>query len=605
MGAGVGLVHRRLAILDLSATGHEPMYSPSGRYVIVFNGEIYNHLALRRQLASQPWRGHSDTETLLAGFDAWGIEGTLLRAVGMFALAVWDRASRVLTLARDRMGEKPLYYGWQGNSFLFGSELKALRAHPNFTAPIDRAALDLFLRRGYVPGPHSIYQGIRKLPPGTLLTVDANGSSAAPRPYWTIPPARRAAAEALLANDAVACINRFEDLLREAIARQMLADVPLGAFLSGGIDSSLVVAILQSLSEQPIRTFTIGFDEHGYDEASYARAVATHLGTRHTEVYVSPREAMAVIPRLPAVYDEPFADASQIPTFLVSELARRHVTVCLSGDGGDELFAGYTRYFWTAVTLRGAVAIPTPLRQWIGNYLQTLSSAALGRLFSAMSPLLPSHWRYANPGDKLWKLGRLLAAPSVAAACRNATSFWNTDEVLVPGVGARSESAAADIPLAEIENHMMAEDQMTYLPDDILTKVDRAAMAVSLETRAPLLDHRIVEFAWEIPLAFKIRDGQGKWLLRQLLYRYVPREIVDRPKMGFSVPIGAWLRGPLRDWAEALLDPARLAHEGWLSVEPVRRMWQQHLNGRRNAAGELWNVLMFQSWLEHSREEHK
>ncbi|MDP2834228.1 MAG: asparagine synthase (glutamine-hydrolyzing) [Pseudomonadota bacterium] len=593
---GIGLAHRRLAILDLSAAGHQPMHSPSGRYVLVFNGEIYNHLTLRGQLGAENWHGHSDTETLLAGFAAWGIEATLKRAVGMFALAVWDRQNRTLTLARDRLGEKPLYYGWQGEIFLFGSELKALRAHPAFAGEVDRAALDLFLRRGYVPAPHSIYRGINKLPPGTLLTL--GGRDAAPRPYWTVVEARRAGRDEPLPADEGACLDRFESLLRESITGQMVADVPLGAFLSGGIDSSLVVALMQSISARPVRTFTIGFAEQGYDEAGHARAVAAHLGTQHTELYVSPQQAMAVIPRLPTMYDEPFADASQIPTFLVSEMARRQVTVCLSGDGGDELFAGYTRYFWTAAVLRRTAGLPGPLRRFVGRRLAALSPAALDRAFAALSGMLPAHWRYANAGDKLGKLADILAARSIEAACRDASSFWKGEQGLVAGLPAALEDALPETALADIENRMMELDQTGYLPDDILAKVDRAAMAVSLETRIPLLDHRVVEFAWRVPPALKIRDGRGKWLLRQLLYRHVPQTLIDRPKMGFSVPIDNWLRGPLRDWAEALLDPVRLANEGWLSPEAIRRMWQQHLEGRRNAAGELWSVLMFQAWLE-------
>lgn len=593
--AGIGLAHRRLSILDLSAAGHQPMHSADQRYVLVFNGEIYNHQALRERLGVQDWRGHSDTETLLAGFVAWGIETTLVRTVGMFALAVWDRSERRLTLARDRLGEKPLYYGWQGGCLLFGSELKALRAHPAFAGEIDRAALDLFLRHSYVPAPHSIYRGIRKLPPGTLLTLGGR-DAAEPRPYWTVAAARHAGDP--LPADAAVCQDRLETLLREAVAGQMVADVPLGAFLSGGIDSSLVVALMQVQSARPVSTFSIGFTEQGYDEAGHARAVAAHLGTRHSELYVSPEQAMAVIPRLPAIYDEPFADASQIPTFLVSEMARRQVTVCLSGDGGDELFAGYTRYFWTAAVSRRTATLPAPLRRFLGRRLAALSPALLERAFAAAAAVLPAHWRYAKAGDKLAKLADILAARSVEAACRNATRFWKGEPDLVAGLVGLPHEILPETPLAEIENRMMELDQTGYLPDDILAKVDRAAMAVSLETRIPLLDHRVVEFAWRVPLALKVRDGRGKWLLRQVLYRHVPQALIDRPKMGFSVPIDAWLRGPLRDWAEALLAPERLAGEGWLAPEPVRRLWQDHLAGRRNAAGELWSVLMFQAWLE-------
>lgn len=603
--AGIALAHRRLSILDLSPAGHQPMASPSGRYVIVFNGEIYNHLDLRAALSSITWHGHSDTETLLAAFEAWGIEATLKKCVGMFALALWDRETRTLTLARDRMGEKPLYYGWQGNVFLFGSELKALRAHPAFCGEIDRDVLALYLRHNYVPAPYSMYRGIAKLPPGSWLTLTAGasiGASPTPTFYWRARDAAQAGVRRDL-NDETA-INELDTLLRHAVGGQMVADVPLGAFLSGGIDSSTVVALMQAQSERPVQTFTIGFHEAGYNEAEHAHAVAAHLGTEHTELYVTAEQAMAVIPRLPALYDEPFADSSQIPTFLVSELARRHVTVSLSGDGGDELFGGYNRYIWASRIWRSLSWAPRPLRAALAGVLTSLPPAAWNGVFSGLSIFLPRRWQYANPGDKLHKLAGILAVHSPEEIYLALVSHWHQPASIV--IGATEPATAltdarqwAAVP--DFESRMMYLDQMTYLPDDILAKVDRAAMGVSLETRVPLIDHRVVEFAWQLPLSMKIRPGQTKWLLRQVLYRYVPRELIERPKMGFGIPLDAWLRGPLRDWAESLLDEAKLRQEGYFHPAPIRQKWAEHLSGRRNWAYYLWDVLMFQAWLENSR----
>lgn len=626
--AGIALAHRRLSILDLSPAGHQPMASSSGRYVIAFNGEIYNHLELRAELAkvgagetprsqspggaARFWRGHSDTETLLAAFEAWGIEATLKKCVGMFALALWDRETRSLTLARDRLGEKPLYYGWQGEAFLFGSELKALRAHPAFRGEIDRDALALYLRHNYVPAPYSIYRGIAKLPPGSWLTLVADapvgapqgyllrGVSPAPSFYWRARDAAEAGGRGNL-NDATA-INELDTLLRQAIGGQMVADVPLGAFLSGGVDSSAVVALMQAQSQRPVQTFTIGFHETGYNEAEHAHAVAAHLGTEHTELYVTAEQAMAVIPRLPSLYDEPFADSSQIPTFLVSELARRHVTVSLSGDGGDELFGGYNRYLWASRIWRSLGWAPRPLRAALAGVLTSLPPAAWNGVFSGLSVFLPQGWRYANPGDKLHKLAGILAVRSPEEIYLALVSHWQQPTSVV--IGATEPATVLTDPaqranLPDFESRMMYLDQMTYLPGDILTKVDRAAMGVSLETRVPLIDHRVVEFAWQLPLSMKIRDGQTKWLLRQVLYRHVPRELIERPKMGFGIPLDAWLRGPLRDWAEALLDESRLRQEGYFHPGPIRQKWTEHLSGQRNWAYHLWNVLMFQAWLDH------
>ncbi|MDG0026257.1 asparagine synthase (glutamine-hydrolyzing) [Trinickia sp. Y13] len=604
----VGFGHRRLAIVDLSPAGHQPMKSASGRYVIAYNGEIYNHLALREALeragAAPQWRGHSDTETLLAGIDAWGIDATLRRAVGMFAIALWDRQTRVLTLARDRIGEKPLYYGWQGTagarSFLFGSELKALHAHPAFEKRIDRDALCVYMRHNNVPGEHSIYQGIHKLLPGHLLEVAPHRPEPVLRSYWSGAQAALQGAREPFAGSADEAVDALERLLRDAVRQQMMGDVPLGAFLSGGIDSSTVVALMQAQSSQPVRTFSIGFHDDVYNEAKHAKAVAAHLGTDHTELYVTADQAMAVIPRLPTLYDEPFADSSQIPTYLVSELARRRVTVSLSGDAGDELFCGYNRYQITASLWRRLSAVPSSVRSAAAWLLTRVSPRSLNRLAASH----PGAARWANIGEKIHKGAGVMAAGSPAELYLGMVSQWqNPGDIVVGGVEPATllTGAAPELDgLGEVER-MMALDLLTYLPDDILTKVDRAAMGTSLETRVPFLDHRVVEFAWKLPLDYKLRLEDSsyttKWVLRQVLYRHVPRTLIERPKMGFGVPIDSWLRGPLRDWAEDLLSEQRLRREGMLNSAPIRRKWQEHLSGQRNWQHPLWCVLMFQAWL--------
>lgn len=600
--AGIALAHRRLSILDLSPAGHQPMLSASGRYVIAFNGEIYNHLDLREELANHNWRGHSDTETLLAAFETWGVEPTLKKSVGMFAIALWDRETRTLTLARDRLGEKPLYYGWQNGVLLFGSELKALRAHPAFAGEIDRDALTLFLRHNAIPAPYSIYRNIHKLPPGTYwqagLDALATGGGQLV-PYWS---ARRAAergqANPFSGSDDEARAA-LESVLGQSIGGQMLADVPLGAFLSGGVDSSAVVALMQARSARPVKTFTIGFDEEGYNEAEHAHAVARHLGTEHTEHYVKPEEAQAVIPLLPTLYDEPFADSSQIPTYLVSRLARSHVTVSLSGDGGDELFGGYNRYFWAQNIWRRLGWMPTPVRAALAGVLTTLPPTTWNSAFRKFDRLLPARLRYANPGDKLHKLADILAVRNPEEIYWGLVSHWKNPAEIVkgatePATVLTDSSQWADVP--DLTHRMMYLDTVTYLPDDILTKVDRAAMGVSLETRVPLLDHRVLEFAWTLPLGMKLRDGQSKWLLRQVLYRHVPKELIERPKMGFGIPLDVWLRGPLKGWAEDLLAPSRLDAEGYFQSGPIQQKWREHLSGQRNWSYYLWDVLMFEAW---------
>ncbi len=598
--AGVALGFRRLSIVDLSPEGHQPMASASGRFVLAFNGEVYNHVDLRRELegpGSPPFRGHSDTEVMLAAFERWGVEGSLGRFVGMFGFALWDRRERRLHLARDRMGEKPMYYGRTGGAFLFGSELKALRAYPGFRGEVDRDALALFLRHGYYPTPHSVYRGVRKLPPGTLLTVEADrpGAEVTLRAYWSAAGAAEAGRSAPFAGTEEEAGDRLEALLRDSVRRQMVADVPLGAFLSGGVDSSTVVALMQAEGTRATKTFTIGFEDAAFDEAGFAREVARHLGTEHTELYVTPADALKVVPGLPALYDEPFADASAIPTYLVSCLARRSVTVSLSGDGGDELFGGYAWYPRTDQVWGRVRRVPRPLRRALAAALAgpaVLGAAALGR------SVAPARVARAASADRLLRLAELLrrsAGPEDVH--RVLLSMWGDDPRLVLGAGPRGAATDGPAPRTGLDDvaRVMLHDTETYLPDDILVKVDRASMGASLEARAPFLDHRVVEFAWTLPTAYKLRAGRGKLPVRRVLYRHVPRELIERPKRGFSVPVADWLRGPLRGWAEGLLAEERIRREGFLDPAPVRAMWREHLDGR-NREATLWNVLMFQAW---------
>ena len=604
--ATVGLGHRRLSIVDLSPAGHQPMHSGSSRYVITLNGEIYNFGELRSDLAAEgheiKWRGYSDTEVLLACFDAWGIKPTLQRATGMFAFAMWDRSERALTLARDRLGEKPLYYGRQGgleSPFLFASELKALLQHPAFNPEIDREALSLFMRYLNVPAPWSIYRGISKLLPGTILTLRADATEPEIEEYWSGAEVARAGVSNPVASPAEEAVDALESILGLAIGRQMVADVPLGAFLSGGIDSSTVVAIMQKLSSRPVRTFTVGFREQAYNEAHHARAVARHLGTDHTELFVTPEQAMDVIPRLPAMFDEPFADSSQIPTHLISALARKHVTVALSGDGGDELFGGYDRYLLASGLWNRIAGIPMPIRAGMARALTAVPAGAWTTLGDAAGGLLPRMMRMRRLGEKVHKGAPMLKRQSLDELYDDMLSVWSDPSALVVGAPAKNIStieAALFSGLGAVER-MMAHDMLGYLANDILVKVDRAAMAVSLETRVPFLDLQVVEFAWRVPLEMKIRGGTTKWLLRQVLYRHVPPALIERPKMGFGVPLASWLRGALRDWAENLLDPKLIRSQGWLNADLIEVCWRQHLSGKRDLTAHLWAVLMFQSWL--------
>ena len=595
--AGVTLTHRRLSIVDLSPTGHQPMISANGRFIVTYNGEIYNFKELRPELEARgiKFRGHSDTEVMLEAFAAYGVEATVKRLIGMFTIGVWDRRERALKLVRDRLGIKPLYWAKFGGLFLFGSELKALRAHPGWMPRVNCNAVASFMRHNYVPAPHSIYQGVNKLEPGSILTLPWNGEPRMER-YWDA----RALASAGLANplqaDDTELTDRLEALLRDAVSRRMVADVPVGAFLSGGIDSSTVVALMKAANAGPVRTYTIGFELANFNEAVHSAAVARHLGTDHTELTVTAKEALDVIPQLPEIYDEPFADSSQIPTYLVSAMTRKHVTVALSGDGGDELFAGYTRYRWASQMWRGLSILPYQLRQGIAASIVNVSADRWTRLLS----FLPARMRPFPIGDKLHKFATVLGLPDANAIYRRLVTHWEPAEVM-PGVDEPrgilwDRELAKEIP-GFIEQ-MQLVDLVTYLPDDILTKVDRASMAVALEVRVPLLDHRVVEFAWRLPRAAKIHGGTNKWLLRQVLDRHVPKDLIDRPKMGFGIPLGEWLRGPLRDWAENFLDERRLREGGLLDPVRVRQYWQEHLEGRRNWQYLIWDVLMLEAWRE-------
>ncbi len=601
--AGLAMGHRRLAILDLSPAGHQPMVSADGRYVIAYNGEVYNFPELRAELEAGgvAFRGSCDTEVVVEAIAAWGLEAALGRMIGMFVLALWDKAERILCLARDRLGIKPLYWGRCGDHFLFASEIKALRAHPAWTATVDRDALAAYLRFGYVPAPRSIYAGIAKLEPGTFLTL-RDGDEAEIRRYWDLREITLSARARQRDMDDCEATERLDGLLRDAVKGRMAADVPLGAFLSGGVDSSTVTALMQAQSSHPVKTFSIGFSESAFDESSEAAAVARHLGTDHTELIVSPADARAVIPHLPDIYDEPFADSSQIPTYLVSRLARGQVSVALSGDGGDEMFAGYNRHRLVAGPWPRLERVPLALRRLASSSLRGLPPALWDFLFS----LSPKRLRHVLTGDRMHKLATVLAGADGADLYGRLVSQWSDPESLVVE-GAREGERIWDDPglmrdLPELMARMRYMDTVGYLPGDILTKLDRASMAVSLETRVPLIDHRVVEFATGLPPHMLIRGQRGKWLLRQVLHRYVPEELVTRPKTGFGVPLDSWLRGPLRDWAEGLLSRSRLEEEGFFAPAPVRRAWKEHLSGRRNHQHKLWAVLMFQAWHadEHS-----
>ncbi len=610
MDAGIGMAHRRLSIIDLSKEGHQPMMSSSGRYIIAYNGEIYNFHKIRKALRDEPvkWRGHSDTEVVLAAIETWGLEASVKRFVGMFAFALWDKKTRVLHLCRDRIGIKPLYYARVPKGFLFGSELKPLIKHPDFKPEIDRNSLALYFRHNYIPDPYSIYCNTWKLTPGSILSISAESlrnerKYKKPLIYWSAETIATSGQKNPLRISENEALEKLEGLIQDSVSLRMVSDVPLGVFLSGGIDSSTVAALMQMNSGKAIKSFSIGLHEEGYNEAEHAKAVAKHIGTDHTELYVTPKDTMNVIPELPHLYDEPFSDSSQIPTYLLSKMTREHVTVSLSGDGGDELFGGYNRYFWSRNIKKYSGWMPCEAKIRIANLVQKISPLTWDSILYKLIAILPGKYKFNMPGDRIHKLFDVLKMESPEAMYHNLVSHWKDPESIVCGASeyitpVTDNHAQPAIP--DFTHLMMYLDLVTYLPGDILTKVDRASMGVSLESRVPLLDHRVVEFAWQLPLSMKIKGNQGKWILRQILYKYVPKNLVERPKTGFGIPIDAWLRGPLREWAESCLDETRLKTEGFLNPGPIRQKWHEHLSGRRNWQYLLWDVLMFQAWKEHN-----
>lgn len=602
----VALGQRRLSIVDLSPMGHQPMVSSSGRYIIVFNGEIYNFNDIRKEIIKKRYgafsfRGTSDTEVMLEAFECFGIESSLKKFVGMFAFAVFDRKDKKMHISRDRIGEKPLYYGVVGSSFVFSSELKAFYVFPKFSFDIDRDALSLYFRHCFIPAPYTVFKNVKKLLPGTILTLDwREGTIPEACSYWSMENAISSGLENQFKGNEDEAANELEKLIMKSISGQMIADVPLGAFLSGGVDSSLVVSLMQSQSSKPIKTFTIGFGEKGFNEAEEAKKVAEHLGTDHTELYVSHKEAIEVIEHLPHLYDEPFADSSQIPTYLVSKLARSKVTVSLSGDAGDELFCGYNRYFLAEKIINKSGRLPFVIGKALPGIMKGVSIENWNRIFR----LISSNKDGINFGDKIYKLSDVLRSKNAYEIYLGLSYFWNDTSSLV--IGSNQLEMVNDykgemFKFQNVKEWMMYFDTKTYLPDDILVKVDRASMGVSLESRIPLLDHRIIEFACSIPIGLKVKNGQGKWLLRQILYKYVPKDLIERPKKGFAVPIGEWVRGPLKDWAAQLLDEKRLREEGYLNPELVSKVWKEHLEGIRDWKYQIWGILMFQQWLEDIR----
>lgn len=627
--SGIMLTHRRLSILDLSTAGHQPMVSSSGRYVIAFNGEIYNHLEIRHSLQVEcqshsqkgvgnsaiQWRGHSDTETLLMAIELWGLEKAIKYFVGMFAFALFDRVDNTLSLVRDRLGEKPLYYGWQGSSsekaFIFGSELKSLKMHPLFERNIDRNSIVLQMKYSYIPAPWSIYKNIFKLKPGHILQISLSkeknaNDMATPKiwPYWSLDSLAKERENGKFKVDEIDAKLTLEKMLLDAVRQQMVADVPTGAFLSGGVDSSLIVSLMQAQSSRPIKTFTIGFNENEFNEAHYASQVAKHLGTDHTELYVDSAQALKTIPLLSQIYDEPFSDSSQIPTLLVSQLAHQQVKVSLSGDGADEFFGGYSRYARAEKLIKIKKKLPYLVSTWLNKLIHQIPPSGWNNLASPFLSLgtISTGMKF---GDKIYKLSDLLTSKDEVAFYEHFVKHWTNVNELVLNSNENqnyfTEPREKLVTNLDIYEKLMLADQNTYLPDDILVKLDRASMATSLENRAPFLDHRVIEYSWQLPLNLKYRNNETKWILREILYKYTPKSLIDRPKMGFGVPIGIWLRTTLRDWAEDLLDESRLIQEGFFNPALVREKWTEHLSGKRNWQYLLWDVLMFQAWLENEK----
>lgn len=603
------LGHRRLSILDLSKEGHQPMISRSGNSIMLLNGEIYNHKDLRSQLGDTiSWRGSSDTETVLECISIWGLEKTLDKIEGMFSIALWDLQKKELSLARDPFGEKPLYYGWQKNLFFFGSELKAFKHHPDFLPSIDRNSLALYFRHNCIPAPYTIYKDIKKLMPGSFITLDfkheAKAMESKPRKYWNLNEIIDASKKNLFTGSETEACQEIEFQLENSVRQQMISDVPLGGFLSGGIDSSTIIALMQKNSISPVKTFTIGFAHNEYDEAIYAKDVANHLGTDHTELYVTPQDAMSVIPHLPSIYCEPFSDSSQIPTYLLSKLASENVTVSLSGDGGDEIFAGYNRYVEGLNTWSSLNKIPKSIRHTFARSMVSISPHIWDQCFSLVKNLLPKKFRFTAPGDKIHKLAGVMFEDTLHSYYERLCSHWLDPEEIVLGSKEYTSLLSLDKEWLDSSNFtekMMAMDIRTYMSDDILVKVDRAAMACSLETRVPMLSKKLVQSAWSLSLDLKIREGKGKWPLRQILYKYVPKGLIERPKQGFGIPIGDWLRGPLKGWAEDLLNKDKLVREGYINPDPVLKLWHEHQKGNISWHYHLWDVLMFQQWLEKEK----
>lgn len=592
------LGHRRLSVLDLSAEGRQPMRSQSGRYSIVYNGEVYNHLSLRNEIGDRPWRGHSDTETILAAIERWGLEQAVSKFIGMFAFALWDREEEALWLVRDRLGIKPLYFGFWPGGLIFGSELGTFEAHPSFPCNVNRDAIHLLLRYNSIPAPFTIYDNAFKVEPGTALRFRAPHFEQMERKcYWSAADVALRGQADPFSGSPEAAVDQLDHLLRDAIGMRMLADVPLGAFLSGGIDSSTVVSLMQAQSSRPIRTFSIGFEEQSYDESRDAKAIAQHIGTDHSEMCVTPNDAMGVIQSLGGMFSEPFADPSQIPTFLVSKLARTSVTVALSGDGGDELFGGYNRHVWAPKMWKALAHVPQPMRAAAARSITRISPDSWDGWFARLRPVLPTAMIHTMPGYKLHKLANSVDAASPLDFYTRLASQWTNPAALVKGGTEPDIQTAGASSVHGFAAQMMLLDIVRYLPDDILTKVDRASMAVSLEARVPLLDHRVVEFAWKLPEHFKFRDAQSKWILRQVLGKYVPLEIMNRPKSGFGLPLAQWLRGPLRSWASDVLNPEKLSRDGFFNDKPIRLAWEQHIAGTHDWSHPLWTVLMFQTWL--------